>query len=80
MNKYSNNIDMIITNKELNILKSIFPLLPANAKKGLAVYIAINELTTALSILKLIGITIISTPHQQENLILARYLKFLKLI
>ncbi|MBP3338083.1 MAG: hypothetical protein J6L69_01600 [Lachnospiraceae bacterium] len=55
MNKYSNNIDMIINNKELNILKSIFPLLPANAKKGLAVYIAINELTTALSILKLIG-------------------------
>ena len=55
MNKYTNNIDAIINNKELNILKSIFSLLPTNAKKGLAIYIAINELTSALSIFKLIG-------------------------
>lgn len=46
MNSNQNfNIDNLVNNKELNILKAIFPLMPASTKRFISVYIALKELS-----------------------------------
>lgn len=51
-----NSLDNLINNKELNILKAVFPLMPPNIKHVLAMYIAMKELSNAFLIIKLANI------------------------
>lgn len=54
-NNNSFSIDSFVNNKELNIMKAVLPLLPPQPQKFLAIYIAMNELSSIFSLMNAIG-------------------------
>ncbi len=49
------SIDNFVNNKELNIMKAVLPFLPPQTQRFMAIFIAMNELSSVFALLNAIG-------------------------
>ena len=67
MKDNSFNLDWYVNNKELNILKAVFPHLPANIQKFMAIYIAMKELSNIFALLNAVNSHRFDTPANNDS-------------